>query len=652
MSRFGTFSAAFARCAWIWRGVGSVTEKLRSMTLILPHLHPAGGPIPDREKKRLEELYSMDVLDTSSDERFNKYTELATRCLDAPIASVILVDQNRLVFKAVHGPVIQDVDRESSFAAHTLEQPELLIVEDALEDRRFATHPLVEGKPHIRSYAGSVIRGPSGHALGALCVMDTMARPFSMKEREILLQLTRILEHEIESRAQAANLRQRIREEVLSDAATQLPTEALFTARLARAIEMNPAKPILLALIRLERFESIHSAVGKPGAAHLVRNAAARLKQALNRKCLIGQAREDTIALAFAVGDVDTPEMEITQILACFTHPFLLGDHTLAQNVSVGTAMHPRDGSDSDTLLKRARTALNAIPPADVSSFRQYHRRLSAEAARQFEIETALRGAIERDELELVYQPKLDIDHGTLVGAEALLRWTTPKLGKVEPGEFIPIAEESGLIVQLGDWALATACQQIAAWEQKGYDCPQIGVNVSSIQLRQQEFCDHVGSALDRHAIRGEKLNLEVTEGTLIENIGDAIRIMSELRKLGISFSIDDFGKGFSSLSYLARMPVQVLKIDRSFIERIPGEHTSMTLVRSIIAMGHALGLEVVAEGVESEEQLNVLRMAACNQAQGYLISRPLDTEAFARSYLAAEARREPKALSGDAHGP
>lgn len=623
------------------------------MTLILPQLSSAGGPIPDREKQRLEELYSMDVLDASSDERFNKYTELATSCLDVPIASVILVDRDRLVFKAIHGQVIQEVDPESSFAVRTLEHPELLIVENALDDARFAAHPLVSEAPFVRSYAGSVIRGPSGHALGVLCVMDTTVRPFTVKERQVLLQLTRILEHELESRARVADLRQRIRDQVLSDAATQLPTEALFTARLARAIEVNEARPIMLALIRLERFESIHSAVGKPGAAHVVRNAATRLKRALKRNCLMGQTREDTIALAFVMADADSPESEITQILSCFTHPFLLGEHTLAQNVSVGTAIHPRDGKDSDTLIKRARTALNAIPAADVSSFRQYHRRLSAEAARQFEIETALRGALERDELELVYQPKLDIDRGTLAGAEALLRWTTPKLGKVSPSEFIPIAEESGLIVPLGDWALASACRQVADWRRQGYECPQISVNVSSIQLRQREFCEHVSRLLQRYAIDGKSLNLEVTEGTLIENIDEAIAIMSKLRKLDVTFSIDDFGKGFSSLSYLARMPVQILKIDRSFIDRIPGEPTNMTLVRSIVAMGHALGLKVVAEGVETKEQLNVLRMAACNQVQGYLISRPLATAAFADAFLAAGAAGAGPAevTSGKSHG-
>jgi EAL domain-containing protein (putative c-di-GMP-specific phosphodiesterase class I) len=367
-----------------------------------------------------------------------------------------------------------------------------------------------------------------------------------------------------------------------------------------------------------------------------VRNVAARLKQTLSRDCLMGQLREDTIAMAFVLPAGKSPDADIGKLLDCFRSPFLLGDHMLAQTASIGTARHPDDGDNSDSLLKRARTALNAMPPSDASRYRQYSRKLSAEAARRFEIETALKGALERDELELFYQPKVLIESRKLVGAEALLRWTTPKLGKVAPGEFIPIAEESGLIVELGDWALASACRQLAAWRAEGRDCPEISVNVSSIQLRGARFCELVREVLALHSLEGARLNVEITEGTLIENMGDAVRIMSELRAMDVTISIDDFGKGFSSLSYLARMPVQILKIDRSFIDRIPDQPSAVTLVRSIIAMGRALGLTLVAEGVETEAQLESLRSAGCSQIQGFLVSRPLDAGTFARQCLAS----------------
>ena len=604
------------------------------MTLILPQLDLSKTKSSDREKKRLEELYSMDVLDASSNERFSDYTKLATTVVDAPFASVVLVDKDRLVYKAVYGRDISDVAREASFAEHTMREQELLIVPDAREDPRFASHPLVQGPPHVRSYAGSVIRGPGGQPLGALSVMDTCAHQYAEKERAFLVLLARILEHELVSCASVANLRRQLREHVLVDSATGLPTEALFTARLAGFLEDHPVETVLIALIRLERFESVHSAVGKPGAAHLVRTTVARIQDSMNREILMGQAREDVIALAIALQEDAAPEVEISKILDCFESPFLLGDHTLEQTVSIGTALYPDHGQESDVLLKRARTALNALPQSDVSAFQQYDRSLSDDAARHFEIRTALRGAIDRHELDVFYQPRFQIETGELVGAEALLRWTNESLGAVRPGEFIPIAESSGLIVQVGNWALATACRQIAEWRERGFDCPEVSVNVSSIQLKEPTFCSRVRALLKRHALDGSELNLEITESTLIESIGDAILIMTELREMGISLSIDDFGKGFSSLSYLARMPVQVLKIDQNFIDRIPKEVMSLTIVRSTIAMAHGLGLLVVAEGVETEAQLEALRKAGCDQVQGFLLGSPLEGREFVSAHL------------------
>lgn len=604
------------------------------MTLILPQLNHDTGQVPDRVKKRLEELYSLELLDTSSDERLKRYTELATNVLDLPFASAFVQSNEQLVVSAFSGDIARNVEGESSIAIRAMAEDGLFVVEDARSDSRLRSHALVLGDPYIRFCAGVPIRGPAEEVLGALSVMDTVARSFSSREQQILLQIGRLLEHEFESRARVAELRQRLRDQVLLDSSTQLPTEALFTARLARILERSPTAPVMLVLVRLERFESVFSAVGKPGAAFLIKGAAARLRGAIRRKCLIGKTREDTIALAFRPAESGRPEVEIQRILDCFEYPFLLGDHTLSQAVTIGAAIHPADGQDSDTLLKRARTALHAVPHSDASRFRRYHRSLSHEAARRFEIETALRGAIDRDELELVYQPKVEIATGNVVGAEALLRWTNPILGHVGPDEFIPIAEDSGLIIQVGNWALAAACAQIAEWLAWGYECPQISVNVSGVQLRYQRFTGQVRSLLETHAVDGSKLNLEVTEGTLIENIEDAIAIMVELRELGIDFSIDDFGKGFSSLSYLARMPVQTLKIDRAFVESIPKDPAGMTLIRSMVAMSHGLGLRTVAEGVETREQLDALRDAGCDEIQGYLINRPLSPRAFTLEHL------------------
>jgi EAL domain-containing protein (putative c-di-GMP-specific phosphodiesterase class I) len=270
------------------------------------------------------------------------------------------------------------------------------------------------------------------------------------------------------------------------------------------------------------------------------------------------------------------------------------------------------------------------MPLSQQSGFRLYQPRQSDAASRAFRIESALKTAIERNELHLVYQPKVDTNTRETVGAEVLLRWRSEALGNVSPGEFIPVAERSGLIVDLGTWVLAETCRQIAAWRDAGRDCPPIAVNLASEQLRQPDFCGVVKDSLQRFSIDGRQLNLELTESSLVDDIEGAIKIMKRLRRLGITFSIDDFGTGFSSLNYLGKMPISLLKIDRTFIAHVPDRDDDMKLVRSIVNMGHDLGVKIVAEGVETEEQLAFLRSIDCDQVQGFLVGRPLAAERFA----------------------
>jgi diguanylate cyclase (GGDEF)-like protein len=605
------------------------------MTLILPQLGPVQARLAGDEQKRLEELYSMGVLDASSDARFDYYTELATNVLKMPMASVVLVDKEKLVFKSVRGRSVSKTPRDLSFAAHTFSKRGLLIVPDAAEDGRFSHHPLVRNEPHIRFYAGGAIRGPSGQPLGAISVMDRMPRQFLEEQQKILLQLMSLLEHEMQTRASIVDLRAKIREHALFDPVTRLPNHSLFMTQLAKIIGSSDSRPFVVALIRLERYEAIHGAVGDAGAAHLVRDAASRLRSVLSASSLIGQYREDTMEAVFEASDAASASTTIRKLLDCFRAPFVLGDHMIVLRLSIGASLYPNDARDPATLIKRARTALHsATVPTDTSSYRLYDRRLSARAARNFEIEGALKGALERKELRLAYQPQVCLGNHRLAGAEALMRWTSGKLGAVSPAEFVPIAEQSGLIIDLGAWVLDAACRQTASWVKAGYSFPEMSINLSIYQLRNPGFCDQVRRALQRASLEGSRLNLEITEGTLIENMGEVIEVMHRLRELGVTFSIDDFGKGFSSLSYLKEMPVQALKIDRHFVERIPRDHNDLKLVRSIIAMGHALDLRVVAEGVETKEQIEVLRSARCDQIQGFIFGRPVSEARFAREFL------------------
>lgn len=604
------------------------------MTLILPQLK-AGAPGGAREGRAEADEPRRPLPDPYSEERFAKFTELAADVLSAPIATIVIMEDGDPVTKSSFGFPIDALLHEFALVEQTMLSGDLLIVENMPGENLV---PLAQSDASgiaIGSFAGAVILDAESRPAGALCVVDTKTREFTPQQLRHLSKLAELIEHELHGIDTEAELRRRIREHVLVDAATHLPTEGLFVNRLTRRIEQPTPAPHMIAMLRLERFEAIHSAVGKPGAAFLVREAAMRLQQALGTDCLIGQIREDAIVLGFALEEHASSEGHIHKLLQCFRAPFVLGEHRLAQIVSIGTATFPGDAEDAESLLRRARTALNALPSSDMSRFRQYSRELSAEAARRFEVETALKNAIEGNELELHFQPRVSLGSAELTSAEALLRWNSARVGTVPPEQFIPIAEDSGLIVELGDWVIDAACAQIAGWRDAGLRCPEVSINVSSHQLRQPGFCTRIETALRRYALNGSCLNVEITERSLVDDIEEAIEIMARLRSLDVTISIDDFGTGFSSLSYLARMPVQVLKIDRSFVQRICQEQTDMTLVLSIIAMGSALGLTVVAEGVETQEQLRALQLAGCDEAQGFLISQPLPPQEFAGDFLA-----------------
>jgi EAL domain-containing protein (putative c-di-GMP-specific phosphodiesterase class I) len=275
--------------------------------------------------------------------------------------------------------------------------------------------------------------------------------------------------------------------------------------------------------------------------------------------------------------------------------------------------------------------ALESLPPAETTSAGCYVRELGSRAVRRFEIESELRVALNEHEFHLVYQPKVDIAEMRVVGAEALARWTSRRFGNVPPKDFVPALEGSGLIVEFGAWVLRSVCRQIAVWDSAGLVCPAIALNASSRQLFDGDFVAGLQRELGAAGLAGDRLNVEITESALVDDMEGAIAVMNRVRALGVRFSIDDFGTGFSSLSYLRRMPVHTLKIDRSFVEHIGTQAEDRKLVQSIMSMAEALSLEVVAEGVEQAEQLAVLRAVGCRQVQGYLFGKPLPPDQFIR---------------------
>jgi EAL domain-containing protein (putative c-di-GMP-specific phosphodiesterase class I) len=313
-----------------------------------------------------------------------------------------------------------------------------------------------------------------------------------------------------------------------------------------------------------------------------------------------------------------------TKILSAFNDPFLLGDHELFVTPSIGIALCPDDAEGADTLLKHAETAVYEAKQLGRNSYEFFTREMTAEAMDRLMLANQLRRALERKEFLLHYQPKVDIVSGRICGVEALLRWQHPDLGMVPPVKFIPLAEQLGLIVDIGQWAIEEACRQAQAWRLDGLPIPRMSVNVSPTHFKQRKLMGGVQQALSRSGLEAGYLTLELTEHMLMEDAEASVAMLREFKAMGLTISVDDFGTGYSCLSYLTQFPLDELKIDGSFLTGIPGNFESQAIVSAVIALGKSLGLKVVAEGVETPQQLGFLRSRLCDEYQGYLYSTPV----------------------------
>jgi EAL domain-containing protein (putative c-di-GMP-specific phosphodiesterase class I) len=326
----------------------------------------------------------------------------------------------------------------------------------------------------------------------------------------------------------------------------------------------------------------------------------------------------------------DNAERVTRAVIKGFSMPFTIDEHELFVTVSVGIALHPVDARDADALLEHAETAMYQAKTLGRGTHAFFSNDFNKRGSERLSLESELRRAIEREELQLHYQPKVSLLTGRILGAEALIRWKHPTLGMVSPVRFIPIAEETGLIVDIGRWVMAQACQQLRRWGDAGLPPVSVSVNVSPAQFSRSSLLKDVKQLLASTKVDPKTLVLEVTEGVLMSDIEAAVNLLKTVRAMGVRLSVDDFGTGYSSLAYLRRLPLDELKIDRSFVMGLPAEKDSLAIVRAVIAMAHALNLKVVAEGVELDSQLEVLRAAKCDEYQGYLCSKPVPPEDFA----------------------
>ncbi|RZI42028.1 EAL domain-containing protein [Herbaspirillum sp. HC18] len=428
---------------------------------------------------------------------------------------------------------------------------------------------------------------------------------------------------------------ERILHQVYYDQLTDLPNRVLFTDRLNQVIGLakrHDNRHFAVMFLDLDRFKLINDSMGHDAGDQLLQQVAHRLRGSVRESDTVARMGGDefTVVLSEIATAKDAGNVA-QKILDAFRPPFCLNGEEVFVSVSIGISVFPEDGSNIEILLKNADMAMYRAKGAGGSWFELYDEDLGTAASQRLAMETALHKALERDELELHYQPQFDCDSGKLIGFEALLRWRHPERGLIGPDAFLGIAEETGLIVPIGDWVLHAACRQAQAWRHDFPGHRLMAVNLSGRQFQHADIAAQVSAALQHSGLPHYCLELEVTETVVMQNLDASISIMHQLAELGVQFSVDDFGTGHSSLAYLKKLPIHALKIDRTFVRDLPNDEDDAAIVGAIVAMAHKLGLRVVAEGIEEKPQLDLIKQYKGFVGQGYLLGRPLTAEAATR---------------------
>ncbi|MEI8161532.1 MAG: EAL domain-containing protein [Betaproteobacteria bacterium] len=473
-------------------------------------------------------------------------------------------------------------------------------------------------------------------------ILDSQARQLTETNRELdtrveertraLSETNAQLESEIQERRGAE---QRLDRLAHHDPLTGLPNRLMFMERLraslARAARHGHRLAVLF--IDLDRFKHVNDTLGHFTGDQLLIAVTARLKTSVRQGDTLARLGGDEfVCILEEINNSGAAGVAAEKLLALFREPFVINGNDLFLSASIGLSFSPDDGSDVETLVRNADIAMYQAKASGRNRSQFYSSEMSLAAEERMRIESNLRRAIAAGEIEVHFQPKVDSRSNRLIGAEALARWTCPVLGVVPPVRFIPVAEETGLIVALGDQVLEKTCRQLSRWRREGFDIPCVSVNLSVKQLERAGFSDRVQALLQEYELPPSVLELEITESVIMA-VDDAFAVLDSIRQLGVGLSIDDFGTGYSSLAYLKRLPIQVLKIDRAFVIGIGESPGDEAIIRTIVALAESLGLKTVAEGVEDQAQVDFLKAEGCCTIQGYRYGRPLPAGVFANDW-------------------
>jgi diguanylate cyclase (GGDEF)-like protein len=425
------------------------------------------------------------------------------------------------------------------------------------------------------------------------------------------------------------------------DALTELPNRTLLRDRLAQALAGASRKKnkVALLFLDLDRFKVINDSLGHSFGDQLLQKVAERLKtQAREQDTVARIGGDEFLVVLTSINEPAEAAIAAERIQNVLTTQFAIQDHSFSVSCSIGISIFPEHGADGESLIKNADAALYCAKESGRNTFRFFTDDMNTKVMERLTLENGLRLALEQKEFFLVYQPQMEIATGRIIGMEALIRWRHPELGLIAPDKFIPVAENCGLIIPIGEWVLKSACHQARQWQEEGLLAVPVAVNVSAVQFRPEGFCELIRAVLEETGLSPQYLELELTETLLLSSADMMFLILQELKAMGLKLAIDDFGTGYSSLSYLRQFPVGKLKIDRSFIRDVAVNPDSASIAIAIISLAKGLNLKVIAEGVESEAQMSFLRSHQCDEIQGYFFSKPLTVDEMAEKLRTVSA--------------
>lgn len=574
------------------------------------------------EADRLDTLRRLNLLEMREGEAFDRITRLASRLFDVPVALITLVDKDRQWFKSRVGTQIRDIPVEQAFCKYAILSDEVTVVPNATQDPRFEHNPLVTEDPSIRFYAGAPLITHDGFGIGTMCVLDTKPREMTEADKKVLADLAAMVMAQIDLAHALGHI----------DAFSGLPNRNQLYEDLDDLSREQLHAPYLLVvadIIGIDRIETILRTLGSTHSDALIRNSAKILREMIGEEVKLYHL--DTARYVFLLPDnAERKWLDvIAQISACFTAPIACDGVPVDVNLSVGVCPFELGQLTGPDIVRMAVTA--ALDARETERDWSLYSPVTDEAHRRsFTLLADMSQALKTPgQLALFYQPRIDLHDAAQTGCEALLRWKHPTLGNISPGEFIPLVEQTALAEPVTQWVIHAALSQIAQWRSSGINA-KVSVNVSARNLEEKDFADKLQQALQRHQVRPEWIELEFTESALMRNGDRILEQLCAIKEMGVEIAIDDFGTGYSNYSYLQQIPASIVKLDQSLIRSVASNPRDQVIVRAMIAMAHDLGYRVVAEGVETQAEQDLLHEWACDELQGYFIARPMDAEAFA----------------------